>query len=138
MLLPCVRSALYAAILASVAVNAVNLIVTDEGTWPITKSKCYTADWGAASIKGAAGTVAYKLMTYYTGNQTGNEANVGLLPKPYYWWEAGAMWGGMVDYWHYTGDTTYNDVVAQAILSQASPTKDFMMMAQIKDLVAIP
>jgi len=91
-----------------------------------------------ASIKSAASTVAYKMMTYYTGNQTGNEANVGLLPKPYYWWEAGAMWGGMVDYWHYTGDTTYNDVVAQAILSQASPTNDFMLLSQIKDLVSGP
>jgi len=91
-----------------------------------------------ASIKSAASTVAYKMMAYYTGNQTGNEANVGLLPKPYYWWEAGAMWGGMVDYWYYTGDTTYNDVVAQAILSQASPTNDFMMLSQIKDLVSGP
>lgn len=89
----------------------------------------------ADSIKSAASSVAYNMMTYYSGNQTANAANVGLLPKPYYWWEAGAMFGGMVDYWHYTGDASYNDVVAQAILSQASPTKDFMMPAQIKDLV---
>ncbi|MCJ1310726.1 hydrolase 76 protein [Agyrium rufum] len=73
-------------------------------------------------------------MTYYTGNLTNNTANVGLLPSPYYWWEAGAMWGAMVDYWYYTGDTSYNDVVAQAILSQASPTNDFMMPAQHFDL----
>ena len=50
-------------------------------------------------------------------------------------WEAGAMWGAMVDYWYYTGDTTYIDVVAQAILSQASPTNDFMMANQRFDLV---
>ena len=47
-----------------------------------------------ASIKTAAATIAYDMMKYYTGNTTGS---VGLLPKPYYWWEAGAMWGGMVD-----------------------------------------
>ena len=74
-------------------------------------------------------------MTYYTGNLTGNEP--GLLPQPYYWWEAGAMWGGMVEYWHYTGDRTYNDVVAQAIFAQKSPTNDFLMPEQVYDTVCI-
>lgn len=76
------------------------------------------------------------MMTYYTGNQTGKEP--GLLPAPYYWWEAGAMWGGMVEYWHYTGDTSYNDVVSQAILAQASPTNDFMMPEEAGQLVRTP
>ena len=42
------------------------------------------------SIKKAAGTVAYDLMSYYTGNNTGDTP--GNLPDPYYWWEAGAMY----------------------------------------------
>jgi len=41
------------------------------------------------SIKQAAGTIAYDLMTYYTGNRTGDTP--GNLPDPYYWWECGAM-----------------------------------------------
>lgn len=41
------------------------------------------------SIKAAAGTLAYDMMTYYTGNQTGDTP--GNLPDPYYWWECGAM-----------------------------------------------
>jgi len=41
------------------------------------------------SIVDAASTVAYDLMTYYTGNRTGDTP--GNLPDPYYWWEAGAM-----------------------------------------------
>lgn len=45
------------------------------------------------------------------------------------------MWGGMIEYWHYTGDTSYNDVVAQAILAQASPTDDFMMPEEVAQLV---
>ena len=85
------------------------------------------------SIRTAASTIAYNMMTYYTGNFTGNEP--GLLPQPYYWWEAGAMWGGMVEYWHYTGDTSYNSVVAQAILAQKSPTNDFLMPEQVYDTV---
>lgn len=83
------------------------------------------------SIKNAASTVAYGLMKYYDGN--GTNGLLGLMPKPYHWWEAGGVWGGLIDYWHLTSDTTYNDVVSQALLSQASATRDFMTPAQIKE-----
>ena len=82
------------------------------------------------SIKQAASTVAYDMMTYYTGNQTGQP--VGLLPSPYYWWEAGAMFGQMIEYWYYTGDSTYNDVVTQGLLAQVGPDNDFMPPNQTK------
>jgi hypothetical protein len=44
-------------------------------------------------------------MTYYKGNQYGNTP--GILPGPppqgdYYWWEGGALWGTLIDYWHST------------------------------------
>ena len=84
------------------------------------------------SIFDAASTVAHDLMSYYTGNQPGS-SSVGLLPPPYYWWEAGAMWGTMISYWAYTGDTTYNDEVGRAILSQAGPRNDFIMPNQVFD-----
>jgi mannan endo-1,6-alpha-mannosidase len=42
------------------------------------------------SIKAAASTIAFDLMSYYTGNNTGDVP--GNLPDPYSWWEAGAMW----------------------------------------------
>ena len=42
-----------------------------------------------ASITKAASTIAFDLMSYYTGNNTGDVP--GNLPDPYYWWEAGAM-----------------------------------------------
>ncbi len=76
----------------------------------------------AASIRTAARSVADNLMTYYHGNQTGQIP--GILPGPppggdYYWWEGGALWGTLVDYWHYTNDTTYNDVVQQALIFQS-------------------
>ncbi|MCJ1431703.1 hydrolase 76 protein [Xylographa pallens] len=83
-----------------------------------------------ASIKQAASTIAYGLMTYYTGNQSSSPVAEGTFPAPYYWWEAGAVWGAMIDYWHYTNDSTYNDVVTQALLSQVSPTEDFMPPAE--------
>lgn len=68
------------------------------------------------------------LKTWYTGNTSSLPSDFGLLPKPYYWWEAGALWGSLVNYAHYTGDISYHGTIAQAIISQASNTTDFMMV----------
>lgn len=43
-----------------------------------------------------------------------------------YWWESGAMWGTLIDYWHYTGDTSYNEVISEGL--QAQVGEDLNMM----------
>ncbi len=69
-------------------------------------------------------------MTYYHGNDSGQIP--GILPGPppegdYYWWEGGALWGAMIDYWHYTGDTTYNGETEYALVFQAgAPQNSYM------------
>jgi mannan endo-1,6-alpha-mannosidase len=71
-------------------------------------------------------------MSYYHGNEPGQIP--GILPGPpddgkgpYYWWEGGALWGTMVDYWHYTKDTTYNNDTEQSLVWQAgAPTNSYM------------
>ncbi|KAI0024529.1 glycoside hydrolase family 76 protein [Xylariomycetidae sp. FL0641] len=85
-----------------------------------------------ASIKDGASTVAFGLLKYYTGNNTGDVP--GNLPDPYFWWECGAMFGTLVDYWHYTGDTTYNDLTLQGLVHQAGEDKDFMPQNQSRSL----
>jgi mannan endo-1,6-alpha-mannosidase len=70
------------------------------------------------------------MMSFYTGNRTGDIP--GNLPAPYYWWEAGAMFGAMIDYWYYTGDSSYNDVTTQAMLWQTGPNADYMTPNQTK------
>jgi hypothetical protein len=131
------QRALLHGIMAAATVQAVQLDVTDNGEIHARQCDIPTPLTLHAldSIRAAASTIAYNMMTYYTGNLPGNEP--GLLPQPYYWWEAGAMWGGMVEYWHFTGDRTYNDVVAQAIFAQKSPTNDFLMPEQVYDTVCI-
>jgi hypothetical protein len=67
-------------------------------------------------------------MQYYKGNQSGQTP--GILPGPppagdYYWWEGGAMWGTLMDYWKLTGDDSYNDVITEAMLWQVGPNRDF-------------
>ncbi|KAG9255669.1 glycoside hydrolase family 76 protein [Emericellopsis atlantica] len=82
-------------------------------------------------IKKTAAAVAWDLLQYYHGNETGQTP--GILPGPpasglgpYYWWEAGAMWGTLLDYWFLTGDDSYNDLIMQGIQFQSGPQKNFM------------
>ncbi len=69
-------------------------------------------------------------MQYYTGMNPGDVP--GNLPAPYYWWEAGAMFGAMIDYWYFTGDDTWNAVTTQAMLHQVGPDNDYMPPNQTK------
>ncbi|RDA86103.1 hypothetical protein CP532_1148 [Ophiocordyceps camponoti-leonardi (nom. inval.)] len=81
------------------------------------------------SIRLVASTLAHDTMAYYTGNASeAKPVDVGNVPKPYYWWVAGALWGAMLDYYHMTGDASYNDVVLQALTAPTNLGKglDFM------------
>jgi mannan endo-1,6-alpha-mannosidase len=88
-----------------------------------------------ASIKNASSTVAYGLMSWYQNNQSSTAASaIGTLPAPLYWWEAGAVWGGMIDYWKYTNDTSYNPTVTQALQAQVGPDDNYMPPAYYASL----
>lgn len=65
---------------------------------------------------------------------TSNLQVPGNLPDPYYWWEAGAMFGSLIDYWYYTGDDTYNKITMQAMLHQVGPDQDYQPPNQTKSL----
>jgi mannan endo-1,6-alpha-mannosidase len=43
------------------------------------------------------------------------------------------MFMTMIDYYHYTGDSSYNDVVSQGLLFQVGPDNDYMPPNQTKD-----
>lgn len=56
------------------------------------------------------------------------------LPTPYYWWECGALMGAMLDYSHYTNDSTYDDTLTAAISYQVqSPGYDLMVVSHYGD-----
>lgn len=90
------------------------------------------------SVKSATSQIAYDMMTYYKGNLTGQVP--GILPGPcastecYYWWQAGAMWGGLINYWQYTGDTSYQATVLQALKFQIGPDKNYNPPNQSKNM----
>ncbi|KAI1973868.1 hypothetical protein LOZ53_003214 [Ophidiomyces ophidiicola] len=85
-----------------------------------------------ASIKKAAKIVASGMTAYYTGHLPGDVP--GNLPPPYFWWESGAMFGALIDYWFYTGDSTWNKITTQALLHQASASNNFMPPNQSRTL----
>ncbi|KAK8913267.1 hypothetical protein H634G_08499 [Metarhizium anisopliae BRIP 53293] len=95
-----------------------------------TGAQYYKIDTEAA-IKESARTLAYDLMLFYKGNQSGEIP--GILPGPpadgkgpYYWWEGGAMMGTYIDYWKLTGDSSYNKVVMEGLLHQVGENKNYM------------
>lgn len=69
-------------------------------------------------------------MSYYINNQSSTATvSIGTFSPPlqvWYWWEAGAVWGGLIDYWAYTKDETYTSTVTEALLAQVGPDNDYM------------
>lgn len=72
------------------------------------------------------------MLSFYKGNWPGQIP--GNLPEPYYWWECGAMFGSLIDYWVFTGDATHNRIVMQGMQHQVGPNLDFMPPNQTKTL----
>ena len=91
-----------------------------------------------ASVKKAARTIADDMMTYYKGNLTGQTPGLlphsGEAPNGYFWWEGGAMFGSLMDYWYFTGDKTYNDVTTEAMLFQVGDSDNYEPTNQSFDL----
>jgi len=85
------------------------------------------------SVSAIAQKVAFKMMEFYPGNKTGGIP--GLFGDPYYWWEAGAVFGGLIDYWYYTGDAGYNNVTSEALLWQVGTDNNFMPLNETQSLV---
>ncbi|KAF2499198.1 mannan endo-1,6-alpha-mannosidase [Lophium mytilinum] len=108
-----VAGALGALMLSASSVQAIDMDITNMDT-----------------VKKAASTIAKGMTSYYTGMNPGDVP--GNLPQPYYWWEAGAMFGSLIDYWYYTGDDQYNDITTQAMLFQVGPNDDYMPPNQTK------
>jgi mannan endo-1,6-alpha-mannosidase len=122
---------LSAVLLGAQAVLAIDLNVEDPGAL-VSLFNVFVAanDLEIESIRQAAKSVATEMMSYYTGYRPGDVP--GNLPDPYYWWEAGAMFGALIDYWFYTGDDTWNNMTTQGMLWQASPEANFMPPNQSK------
>ncbi|KAF1964161.1 cell wall glycosyl hydrolase Dfg5 [Bimuria novae-zelandiae CBS 107.79] len=85
------------------------------------------------SIKSVAKTLAGGIVATYK-NDLGESLIPGLFSDPYYWWEAGAVFGSLVDYSFLTGDNQYDDLVGEALEHQIGDFNAFLPVNQTKTL----
>src|SRR5262245_25531785 len=92
----------------------------------------------AENIKSVSKTIASAIVSTY--NDYLKESRIqGLFSdsgEPYYFWEAGAVWGGLLEYSFLTGDSQFDDLIASAVLHQVGndDMKNFMPPNQTKTL----
>jgi mannan endo-1,6-alpha-mannosidase len=67
------------------------------------------------------------MVKYYDGSEPGHP--IGVLDAPYYWWETGAMFDTLIQYWSLTGDDQFNKIVTDGMLAQQGQ-QDFMPLNQ--------
>lgn len=81
-----------------------------------------TNKFPSESIKDAASTSVYSMMRWYAGNETGYTP--GAFPEK--WWEGSALFMGLLQYWHFTGDDQYNDALSQGLQWQSGDDGNYM------------
>ncbi|KAG9253004.1 family 76 glycoside hydrolase [Emericellopsis atlantica] len=71
-----------------------------------------------------AGILAEDLMSYYDGDKAGHTPGL-LEQREVYFYQSGVFMSTFVNYFHLTGDDTYNDLVQQGVLFQVGDREDF-------------
>lgn len=81
------------------------------------------------SICKALTTVVQGVISYYDGYREGGV--VGMFEYPYYWWEAGEAWGGMIDVWYFCGNDTWEDLIYDSLMYQRGDNHDYIPLNQL-------
>ncbi|CAK3742522.1 glycoside hydrolase family 76 [Lecanosticta acicola] len=85
------------------------------------------------SVLDVSKTIVQDLLRVYNRNGTGAEMP-GLLPAPYYRWEAGLMFDSLTNYWSLSGDETVVPLIQEALLFQTGPDENYMPPNRSKSL----
>ncbi|KAM9912128.1 hypothetical protein OXX69_002860 [Metschnikowia pulcherrima] len=78
------------------------------------------------SVCAAAKEVVQGQMNYYMGIRYGG--TVGMFSQPYYWWHAGEVFGGWVDYWAFcaSDNDTFTEILYNAMYDQRGSDNNYM------------
>ncbi|QLQ79489.1 hypothetical protein HG537_0C01360 [Torulaspora globosa] len=76
------------------------------------------------SICNATALIQQGMMDYYEGTRYGG--TVGMFQPPYYWWQSGEAFGGMIDNWYFCENKNYESIIYDALLAQTGPHYDYM------------
>ncbi|AMD19656.1 HCL495Cp [Eremothecium sinecaudum] len=80
------------------------------------------------SLRLATALLADGILDYYSGKDPGG--TVGMFTNPYYWWQAGAAWGSILDYGFYMENNTYEGHLIEAMLAQVGERIDYVPAEQ--------
>ncbi|OBA24144.1 mannan endo-1,6-alpha-mannosidase [Metschnikowia bicuspidata var. bicuspidata NRRL YB-4993] len=82
------------------------------------------------SVCAAAKEIVQGEMNYYEGITYGG--TVGMFSAPYYWWHAGEVFGGWVDYWAYcaSDNDTFTEILYDAMYAQKGDDYNYMPLNQ--------
>ncbi|GEQ67733.1 hypothetical protein JCM33374_g1398 [Metschnikowia sp. JCM 33374] len=83
-----------------------------------------------SSICAAAYQIVDGELDYYEGIRYGG--TVGMFTWPYYWWHAGEVFGGWVDYWAFCAknNDTFSGILFDAMYSQRGANNNYMPQNQ--------
>ncbi|KAI5960657.1 DCW1 [Candida pseudojiufengensis] len=80
------------------------------------------------SIRESCDIIAKGLLDYYDGTKYGG--TIGEFTWPYYWWEAGGAWGGLIDYTAFFENDTLVPLIKQALLYQTGDDLNYIPLNQ--------
>lgn len=86
------------------------------------------------SVCNAATDITNGIMDYYLGIR--ENGTIGMFQQPYYWWESGLVFGGMIDTWKFCDNDTYVSIIQDAISAQKGPHNDFTDVTNQTDVEA--
>jgi mannan endo-1,6-alpha-mannosidase len=86
------------------------------------------------SILNASKTVVDNIIAEYNTQAGVPGGTPGLLPQPYYWWNAGNMFNSLIKYWALSGDDSVVPTITEALLFQVGPDQNYMPPNQSKSL----
>lgn len=76
------------------------------------------------SVCAATALIQQGMLDYYEGSRYGG--SVGMFQAPYYWWQAGEAFGGMLDNWYFCQNNTFESLIKKAMLAQTGSDYDYM------------
>lgn len=81
-----------------------------------------------SSICDATALIQKGMLDYYEGTRYGGA--VGMFQPPYYWWQAGMAFGGMLENWYLCDNDTYVDLIHTAMVAQTGQNYDYIPQNQ--------
>ncbi|GME83279.1 unnamed protein product [Ambrosiozyma monospora] len=76
------------------------------------------------SVCAATSQIIKGMLDYYDGSEYGGV--VGMFKLPYYWWEAGEAFGGLINNWYYCQDTTHEELIYASLMAQRGENYDYI------------